>query len=675
MSKSHPWSAARVLRWTLALILVLVIAFWDWNWFRPMIERQASDALGRPLRVGHFDVDLSRHPLLEFKDIRIANPGSFPDGGDMLSLRTMWVRVNPWKYFRGTLSFDEIDLDAPVGRLEPDLGGVPNYVFPGIQNQPASQESGLRVEVLALNIADGDIRWVDPGLKADFRVHFRTRPPAEGGEPILTAEAEGRYADQPVSARLKAGSLLSLREAGMPYPVELRVANGPTEAVLIGSIDDPLSFGGANVTLDFKGQDLADLFPLTGVPLPPTAPFHVVGKLDYHDPLIRFSDFTGTIGSSDLSGDVAVDPSGPQRRRISMKLRSQRLVLADLGGFIGAEPGKANTQDSKSAADDDASEQKQAQAAPPVAARKRLLPDTPINLPRLNAADLDVRYQAKRIASEQLPVDDLEAHLILEEGIVRLEPLNFGVSGGSIVSTVALDGRQSPVRATASIDIRQLDLKRILEKATPVSGAGKIGGSARIDTRGNSLADMLGRGNGELKLFMSGGDLSALLVNLMGLDLGNSLIAALGLPRRAELRCMVSDFALRQGTLDTRTMLVDTSEANVIGSGQVHFGDETLAYDLRTEPKRLNIGSVAAPIHIRGSFAEPSIRPDVGALGVRGTAMVALGAVLTPLAALIPTLQLGLGEDNDCKALIAQAQNASSGQPASTPPPKPKPKP
>lgn len=669
MSKSRHWGVARVLRWTLALILVLVIAFWDWNWFRPMIERQASDALGRQVRIGHFDVALSRHPLLEFKDIRIANPASFPDGGDMLSLRTLWLRVDPWKYFRGSLRFDEIDLDAPVGTLQPDPGGVPNYVFPSLQNQAPSEESGLRVEVLALNIADGNIRFLDPGLKSDFRVHFRTNPPAEGGEPRLTAEAEGRYAGQPVIARLKAGSLLSLREPGKPYPVELRVANGPTEAVLIGTVDDPLSFGGANVQLDFKGQNLADLFPLTGVPLPPTAPYHVAGKLDYHAPLIRFSEMTGTIGASDVSGDVAVDPSGLGRRQVSMNLRSNRLVLADLGGFIGAEPGKKAGAPAGPAARE--AKVQAGGAQPQASSSKRVLPDAPINLPRLNAADLDVRYQAKRIDSEQLPVDDLDAHLILEEGIVQLDPLNFGVSGGSVISTVALDGRRSPVRATASIDIRQLDLKRILEMATPVSGAGKIGGSARIDARGDSFAAMLGQGNGELKLFMSGGDLSALLVNLMGLDLGNSLISALGLPRRADLRCMVSDFALRQGTLDTRTMLVDTSEANIIGSGQVHFSDETLDYVLRTEPKRLNIGSVAAPIHIRGSFAEPMIRPDAAALGVRGTAMVALGTVLTPLAALIPTLQLGLGEDNDCKALIAQAQSGAPKPEGGQAPPRP----
>jgi len=46
------------------------------------------------------------------------------------------------------------------------------------------------------------------------------------------------------------------------------------------------------------------------------------------------------------------------------------------------------------------------------------------------------------------------------------------------------------------------------------------------------VADILGHGNGALKLFMTGGDLSALLVDLSGLQFGNALLSSLGLPKR-----------------------------------------------------------------------------------------------------------------------------------------------
>ena len=148
--------------------------------------------------------------------------------------------------------------------------------------------------------------------------------------------------------------------------------------------------------------------------------------------------------------------------------------------------------------------------------------------------------------------------------------------GSQSLRALELDGRRDPIRTTADIDFRQLDFSRIVDKLSAFRGSGTVGGSARIDTVGNSMAAMLGAGNGELKLFMAGGDISALLVHLAGLDLGNSLISALGLPRRADLRCLVADFDLTQGRLDTRTLLADTTEANVIGSGSVNFASEWL---------------------------------------------------------------------------------------------------
>ena len=163
---------------------------------------------------------------------------------------------------------------------------------------------------------------------------------------------------------------------------------------------------------------------------------------------------------------------------------------------------------------------------------------------------------------------------------------------------------------------------------------------------------MLGRGDGQLKLFMTGGDLSAILIDLAGLDLGNALLSAIGIPRRTDLRCMIADFGLKDGQVDTRTLLLDTTEANVIGSGAINLTDEKIDYKLKTEPKHFNIGSLPAPIIIKGPLKSPSVAPEYKSLALRGAAAAILGVVATPLAALIPTVQLGLGDDNDCVALL-----------------------
>ena len=50
-------------RWAAGLVVVGALGVglaWDWDWFRPMVERQASAALGMNVTLGHFDLRLGR---------------------------------------------------------------------------------------------------------------------------------------------------------------------------------------------------------------------------------------------------------------------------------------------------------------------------------------------------------------------------------------------------------------------------------------------------------------------------------------------------------------------------------------------------------------------------------------------------------------------------------------
>jgi uncharacterized protein involved in outer membrane biogenesis len=191
-------------------------------------------------------------------------------------------------------------------------------------------------------------------------------------------------------------------------------------------------------------------------------------------------------------------------------------------------------------------------------------------------------------------------------------------------------------------------------------GAGTIGGRAEIEGTGATVAGILAHGNGEVKLFMTGGDISALLIDLSGLEFGNALLASLGLPKRTPVRCMVTDFALQDGIMNTRMSLLDTEAANVTSKGTINLRNESLDLQLRTEPKHFTIGSLATPINVAGTLKHPAVGPAPGELAARGGIAAGLAALLTPLGALLPTIQLGLGEDNDCNALIRNAQRSSN---------------
>lgn len=390
------------------------------------------------------------------------------------------------------------------------------------------------------------------------------------------------------------------------------------------------------------------------MPLVATPPYRLKGRLDYANGKVRFRNFSGTVGQSDLAGTIGVD-FGEERPRVTGDLTSNRVVLADLGGFIGAAPGKA---DQPGLSEAQKAEHAAEEASP------RLLPDQPFDVPEIQAADFDIHYEAGRIEGRSMPLDNLVTTLKIENGKVTLEPLNFGVGEGKIAGNIVLDARQSPIDVRADIDFQRVDLHRIMQSTEIFEGAGTIGGRGFIESSGNSVADMLGRGNGELKLFMAGGNISALLVNLAGLDIGNSILSALGLPQQTGIRCMVSDFALEEGTLKTRSFYLDTEDANIIGKGTIDLDAETLNYQIATEPKKPSIGALPAPINITGRLKDPSVGPDPETLAARAGASTILGVLLTPLAALLPTIQFGLGEDNDCTQSIARITKESEALPS-----------
>lgn len=651
----------------LSAALVALILAWDWNWFRPLIERQASSTLGRVVRIADFDVRGWREPNLVLSGIQIDNPEGFPRDAGFGRLQRLEVRVDPGALWHRQLSLTAIHLEQPQFALFAPPDAAPNWVFPTDDTAP-DRPPMLQLVLGHLSIADGVLHFEHPQFKSDFHLRVDTQPGETPDAPELHLSAAGRYAGQPLSASFVGGALLALREPQNPYPVRLSVTNGATRLHLQGTLLDPVHLGGANLNLRFEGADLSQLYPLTGVPLPPTAPYTLQGRLDYVDgepgPSVRFSRFTGRVGSSDLAGDVAVQMGGP-RLRISGAMRSKKVLLADLGGFVGAAPGEPDVKGTTTTQKAEHAKQE---------ASARLLPDKPINLPKLRGADFDIRYAAQRIESEKTPFDDLDAHLRIEDGVLSLRPLSFGIGGGGIAANLLLDGTQDLARVEADADFRQVDFGRVLREATDFRGAGRIDGRASLRARGNTVADLLGAGNGKLRLSMAGGDMSALLINLAGLDFGNALLSAMGIPSRAKLRCMIADLDLKDGTVNTDTLLLDTTEAKVIGTGTVNLRTEVVDYRIQTEPKTFNIGSVAAPINVRGPLKKPRIRPDAGSLARRGTAAVVLGIVGTPLAALAATVQFGTGKDADCAAMIKAVRSEAARLPhAPDLPPAPKP--
>ncbi len=641
------------------LVLVLAIAalifFWQWDWFIPLVESQASSALGRKVTIQHLHVRLGGTTLVTVDGVRVASPAGFPADPPLARMDHLKLGVRVMSYIRGrVIDLPLIELDHPVVEATARPDGTANWQ--STQTSPAKSSSTAPAPRLGvLRIEDGHVHVLDPHFKTDMnlQVHTSGEKQPDGGR--LVATAEGTYAHQPITGRFVGGALLQLRDRVRPYPIDLHVANGPTNVTLNGEVEQPLTFGGARLKLVFQGPDMALLLPLTGVPIPHTPPFKVTGNLDYQKSRIVFDRFRGTVGSSDLGGRIAVEPRG-KVPDIQADLVSQKVNLNDLAGFIGGTPG-----DKKDASAQQKQQIKQAGAS------GNILPDQSFSLPKLRAANVHLTYKGDRIEGRYIPLDNIVAVLDIQDGRIRLHPLNFAVGSGVIGSDFDLDPVDDVLHTKAHVTFRHLDLSRIMQATHAFKGQGVLGGQADLTTTGNSVAHMLGHGDGGVTLIISGnGDISALLHDIAGLEVGNAILSAIGLPSRAELRCFVADMPLKQGILSMRTFLLQTSEARSIGRGTIDLRDQTLDYSLTTRSTRFSIGSLPGPINVTGKLGSPSIRPGAEVLARAGAA-AGLGVAFLPLA-ILPTVQFGVGEGACTDALHeAETGPASAPTPATAP--------
>jgi uncharacterized protein involved in outer membrane biogenesis len=268
--------------------------------------------------------------------------------------------------------------------------------------------------------------------------------------------------------------------------------------------------------------------------------------------------------------------------------------------------------------------------------------------------DADVRLKAQRINAPSLPLDDMDAHLTLDAGLLRLDPLNFGVAGGDIRSNIRMDAREKTIRTRADITARGLNLGELFPDAKLTDDAiGRIGGHVAITGTGNSIARMLGSANGDIALGMGHGQISNLLMELAGIDIYESLKFLTGKDHKVPIRCAFGDFGVKGGLMTSRALAFDTTDTIIVGEGTVNLHDETLDLLLKPRPKDRSILTLRSPLVVGGTFKDPSFRPDFKRLGLRGAIAVALGSIAPP-AALLATIELGGGEDSNCGGQYAK---------------------
>jgi uncharacterized protein involved in outer membrane biogenesis len=679
-SKIAIWIAAVVA--AIVVVFVVVIATYDWNRARPWLDARVSQAIGRPFAIdGDLSVRWRRDPtggdwlpgpVFTANDVTVGNPDWAKPDTHFAHLDQVRFRLSLLPLLARRIVVPSVQLGHPSVELLKRADGKRNWTF---KTAGTGNPSRWKLDLQQIGFDKGTVRLDDKpdriAVKIDVDPLGKPIPFTDVMDSVARSDADkataakptqdyyfgwkgsGTYHGSPVRGTGKTGGVLAMRSHTAAFPLQADVHIGAVHIALTGSLTNVMHLAALDLHLRLAGNSMAQLYPITGVALPDTPPFdtqgHLSGRLGTHGSTFKYEDFNGHVGGSDLHGNVTYT-TAPPRPKLTGKLWSNQLQFADLAPLIGA--------------DSNAEKQQRGDGTPQPAGK--VLPVEAFHTERWKAMDADIGFNGKHILhGKALPIQDLQAHLLLDNGELTLDPLNFGVAGGDVTSIIALNGRTDPIQGKLKLHARHLKLKQLFPSVQSMKASlGEINGAAALSGTGNSIAALLGSANGEVKLLIENGTISKELMELAGLNIGNYVLAKLFGDEPVAINCAATDLVAKDGLMTTRMALFDTEDALVDIAGTANFATEQI--DLTVEPhtKGLRIFSLRSPLYVRGTFAHPQAGVKAGPLLLRGAGALALAAFAAPAAALLPLVAPSQDKTaTPCTALLSKMHQAPTAPP------------
>jgi uncharacterized protein involved in outer membrane biogenesis len=663
-----------ILTWIVAAIgalliaLVLFIALFNWNRARPWLGQKLSSSIGRPMAInGDLTVDWLRNPdahglanwipwpRFVARDISIANP-EWARQRRFATVQEVRFSLSPLALIGHTIDIPSLKLIGPSVDIERDKEGRANWHF----NFAKGPGGKWKLDIGEVALGAGKVRMDDD--KLDLHMDFTLQPlgkpipfseimpPASGARSsappphsdqkyYFAWTAKGTWRGANASGSGKLGSVLAMSDASMPFPLQADLRLRDLHIAVVGTLTDPVHLGALDMNLEMSGESMSHLYALTGVALPPTKPFSTRGRLfaKVHEGIFKYQHFDGKVGNSDIHGSATYATAGA-RPKLTATLTSNVLDFGDLSPLIGADSNAAKAR----------------RGEPQKQPADKLLPVEKFDTTRWRKMDADVRFTGKRIVRKSnLPISDLSAHLVMDDGVLTLDPLALSAAGGDLTAHIRLDGRKDPMHGEATLSLRHLKLSKLFPTVHLMhTSLGEINGDAKLDGDGNSVATLLGTSDGEVKILIDDGEVSKLLVEEIGLNVGNIIITKLVGDKPEKLNCAAADIVAKQGLWRPQIFVIDTETMTINVEGSIDLADETLDLTIHPHSKGVRILSLRSPLYLRGTLKHPDAGVEKGPLLARGVGAAVLGAVAAPVAALAALIAPSHDEDNACRGVI-----------------------
>jgi uncharacterized protein involved in outer membrane biogenesis len=444
----------------------------------------------------------------------------------------------------------------------------------------------------------------------------------------------------PFDATIAAGSLAELYRPDTPLPVRLALRAGEVRLTAEGTVARPFSRLEFDFAHELTGKEIKGLDPLMDIVLPLQGAFHAKGRVAARGNRFTYEEDL-RVGRSDLKALLTVSHV-PPRPAIEGRIQIRELHLDDLI-LSGAGPHSA--------------------AAP---GRAPVIPDHPLPVEILRAADLDLVLKAGRVVTGAEPLGDLAAEIKIQNGRYHSVHSVSGFLGGRMEGEVDIAAAADPPTIGIRLQAEELDYRFLQTPAQESSLIeGRIALYAELAGAGRTVRGFLADAEGRLTLIGGPGRISDRRVDLWAADLLPTMLS----PRWqrdnvTDMNCAVAHIKVSQGLAHVEDFLLDTRRITVAGSGLVNLDTEGLDLLLAPRPKRTSLVSLANPVRIGGTLAEPEVSAARLPSRRRLVRTGLLAGLVNPLFLLTTFADTGTGSSNPCVRAVERANQTAGSNDA-----------
>ncbi|HEY1857171.1 AsmA family protein [Acidocella sp.] len=512
------------------------------------------------------------------------------------------------KGYDATVSADIPALNNLTGSLPPAwIGGL---ALPPVQNLTASarivDQNSLvpAIDHLVLKAGVADLSVLRPGLmlnSLDIEMASLDQPLSLNAAATLDGTAltlTGRFG--PPQALLPTAWLPASMPPQTNYPVTAKAAFGNASLTVNGAIATPETLAGAALALNATIPDLAALSPLTGSPLP--AWKNISAQTTLVDPggqglrnAIGLQGLAVTIDNAAFGGDASLFLAKPANLKAALTASQ-----VNLDALLAAMPHTGATA---------APVPSPAAPQPNAGAQSPAVSGAKIPVLWLHEGNADLQLSANTLVWNHTTYSALQAHAVLNNGVLTLAPVTGQLPGGSVTASAVIDASHDPATESLKLNAPAMAVAPLLKTFNlPNDAQGTVQVQLNASASGDSLKPITASLNGQFGLAMVNGMVDGTVLNQMfgsvlnTVNLPTSMVGSQG---PVAVRCMAARLDATNGIGTFRALALDSSRLRMQGSGTVNFSNDALNLTLRPQV-RISGTNLAVPVHVGGTIAAPT---------------------------------------------------------------------